>query len=184
MFTLAKQAAADANSSAALLQEAEELEKSFGSYASFESNFQTLASPQDSLETWKKNKRKAIAEAGDFLNDMYGCLYDEALAATNIDECKDPSEIQWTSVKGLGPYETIVRLFKSAGTAVSCNDAEEAPAPNKRTLTRMMSDPVYEDARKEEVDKERKETWRKATVERKTLVTFSVCKQAKCNAVC
>ena len=40
----------------------------------------------------------------------------------------------------------------------------------KRTLTRYESDPVYEEARSDEVQRERQETWRK------TLVTFSVCK--------
>ena len=41
----------------------------------------------------------------------------------------------------------------------------------------MKSDPVYEEARREEIENERQETWRKAAAERKTLVTFSVIKQ-------
>ena len=39
-------------------------------------------------------------------------------------------------MKGLAPYEAIVRLFRSAGTAVSSSAAEEAPAPTKSILTR------------------------------------------------
>ena len=175
VFAVAKQAAKD--SGGALQSEADALERDFGSYASFEKNFQSLASPQDSLELWKKDKRKAVMEAADFLHDLYGGVYDSALAAMNIEESKDPGEVDWLTVKGLQPYEVIVRLFRSAGTAVSCSAAEEAPAPNKRTLNRLMSDPVYEDSRQEEVVRERQETWRKAIAERKTLVTFSVCKQ-------
>ena len=175
VFAVARQAASD--SGGALQAEAEQLEADFGSYEAFENKFQSLATPQDALDLWKQNKRKAVAEAADFLNDVYGCVYDDALAAMNIEESKDPAQVDWNSVKGLEPYDNIVRLFRSAGTAVSCSAAEDAPAPNKRTLTRYMSDPVYEDARQEEVQRERQETWRKATVERKTLVTFSVCKQ-------
>ena len=95
----------------------------------------------------------------------------------NIDECKDPSQVDWSTVKGLTQFEPMVRFFRSAGTAVSCSAAETAPAPTKRTLSRYESDPVYEEARSDEVQRERQETWRKATFERKTLVTFSVCKQ-------
>ena len=125
----------------------------------------------------RQNKRKPVAEAADFLHDVYGCAYDNALAAMNISECKDPSEVNWSTVKGLKPFEGIVRSFRSACSAVSCVTVEEAPAANNRTLHRMLSDPAYEDARKDEVKKERNETWRKAAAERKTLVTFSVCKQ-------
>ena len=88
----------------------------------------------------------------------------------NIDESQDPSQVDWSTVKGLTQFEPMVRFFRSAGTAVSCSAAEEAPAPTKRTLSRYESDPVYEEARSDEVQRERQETWRK------TLVTFSVCK--------
>ena len=41
----------------------------------------------------------------------------------------------------------------------------------------MQSDPAYEDLRIDEVKKERDETWKKAAAQRKTLVTFTVCRQ-------
>ena len=65
----------------------------------------------------------------------------------NIDECKDPSQVDWSTVKGLTQFEPMVRFCRSAGTAVSCSAAETAPAPTKRTLSRYESDPVYEDER-------------------------------------
>ena len=76
----------------------------------------------------------------------------------NIDECKD----DWSTVKGLTQFEPMVRFFRSAGTAVSCSAPEKAPAPTKRTQSPYESDPVYEEARSDEVQRER-------------LVTFSVC---------
>ena len=79
---------------------------------------QCLASPQDALDTWKQDKRKAIAESADFLHDLYGGVHDEALAAMNIDDHKDPGAVDWLTVKGLAPYEAIVRLFRSAGTCL------------------------------------------------------------------
>ena len=95
---------------------------------------------QDAIDLWKQNKRKAVQETADFLHDLYGGVFDGALAAMNIEECKDPAEVVWSSVKGLTPYEGIVRLFLSAGTAVSCSAAEQAPAASKRTLKRIMSE--------------------------------------------
>ena len=47
-------------------------ERDFGSYQSFDRNFQSLASTQEAFESWKQNQRKAVALAADFLHDMYG----------------------------------------------------------------------------------------------------------------
>ena len=96
-----------------------------------------------------------MSETADFLNDLYGGAHDAALAAMNIEESKDPSQVDWTTVRGLELYGNIVRLFRSAGTAVSSSAAGDAPAPNKRTLNRLMPDPAYEDARHDEVQRER-----------------------------
>jgi hypothetical protein len=175
VFAVAKQAAND--SGGALQAEADLLESCFGAHEAFEKQFQILASPQEAVDEWKQNKRKPVAEAADFLHDLYGGVYDKALEAMNMSECKDPSEVNWNTVKGLKPFEGIVRSFRSACSAVSCSAVDEAPVANKRTLHRMMSDPVYEDAHNDEVKKERDETWRKAAAERKAWVTFSVCKQ-------
>ena len=175
LFGQAKQAADD--SGGALHKEAEALVDAFGTYDAFEAQFQSSDQPQNRIDLWKQNKRKAVQEAADFIYDLYGGVYDGALAAMNIEECKDPADVTWSTVKGLTPYEAIVRLFRSAGTAVSCAAAEPAPAPNQKALRRLKSDPAYEDARKEEIQKERQETWRKAAVERKTLVTFAVNRQ-------
>ena len=64
-----------------------------------------------------------------------------------------------------------------AGTAVSCSAAVTAPAPRWRTLSRYKSDPVYVEARSDEVQRELQETWWKSLGKRKTFVTFSVCEQ-------
>ena len=176
VIAVAKQAATD--SGGALQAEADLLESCFGTHEAFEKNFQSLASPQEAMDEWKQNKRKPVADAADFLWDVYGGVYDKVLEATNMSECKDPSEVDWSTMKGLkGSFDGIVRGFRSACSAVSCTAVDEAPVANKRTLHRMMSDPVYEDANKAEVKKERDETWRKAAAVRKATVTFSVCKQ-------
>ena len=165
VMAVAKQAAND--SGGALQAEADLLESSFGTHEAFEKQFNILASPQDAVDEWKQNKRKPVADAADFLHDMYGGVYDKVLAAMNISECKDPSEVNWSTVKGLEAFEGIVRSFRSACSAVSCTAVDEAPIGSKRTLHRMMSGPVYEDADNDEVKKGRNETWRKAAAERK-----------------
>ena len=73
----------------------------------------------------------------------------------SIEECKDHDDVDWHTVKGLERYESVVRLFRSAGTAVSNSAAEDAPAPSRRALTRLMSDPVYECAQVADVERER-----------------------------
>ena len=128
------------------------------------------------MDEWKKNKRKPVAEAADFIHDVYGGAYDNALAAINISECKDPSVVNWGTVKGLKAFEGIVRSFRSACSAVPTVTVDEAPAANNRTLHRMQSDPAYEDCKKDDAKKERNETWRKATEERKKVVTLAVTK--------
>ena len=169
LFAVVRQAVKD--SAGALKSEADALENDFGSYPAMEKNFQSQADPQDALEAWQQNKRKSIVEASNFLFDLYGCVYDADLAKINIEECKDPTQYEWETQTGMDKFAIAVRLFRSAGTAVSCSAAEDAPIPNNRTLKRLMSDPVYEDARHEEVQRERQDTWRKVTAERKQSVT-------------
>ena len=113
------------DSGGALQSEADALERDCGSCQSFDRNVQSLASTQEALESWKQNQRKAVALAADFLHDMYGGIYDTALAAMNIDECKDPSQVDWSTVKGLTQFEPMVRFFRSAGAGGSpCADQE------------------------------------------------------------
>ena len=56
---------------------------------------------------------------------MYGGIYDTALAAMNIDECRAPSQVDWSAVKGLTQFEPMVRFFRSTGTGGNpCADQE------------------------------------------------------------
>ena len=177
LLSLAQDTAKD---NSAFAKEVECLTNDFGSYPAFEEKFQKcLASSQaDAIETWKKDKRKAITDSADFLHDLYGGLHDTILAAINIEECKEPVKFEWASVRGFKAYEDVVRQYRTPAIAVSSPAAEEeAPKLGKRCLTRLKSDPTYEDAKDAELVKERNEVWRRAAAERKAYCTFSVCKQ-------
>ena len=97
---------------------------------------------------------------------MYGGICNTALAAMNIDESQDPSQVDWSTVKGLTQFEPMVRFFPFGW----CGSLLLRRGETKRTLTRYESDPVQEEARSDEVQRERQETWRE------TLVTVPGCK--------
>ena len=125
----------------------------------------------------KKDKRHATSNSADFLRDLYGGVYDTALAASNMDECSTPASLERYIVKRIKAYAEIVRQYRASATAVSSLAAEEnAPKCKKRALTMMLSDQVCDNARKTDVEEERNEALRRATAERKSYVTLSVCK--------
>ena len=72
----------------------------------------------------------------------------------------------------------IARNLRKTSSTISSTAAEQsAPPPMKpHALRRLNSDPVYQDARKEDVEKERNDAWQRAIGERKRYVPFATCK--------
>ena len=168
--------AADAGNEG-MKQEVDDLISKFDSFESFGESFQNTSSEE--LESdfirWKKDKKKIVREIADLVHDLFGGVHNAALDALLLDTHASPLTVDWASGDIIAPCAGIVRSLRASASTIPSTVAENAPTQPIRGLHRMKSDPVYEDARKADVDKERNEIWRQAVEERKKLVTFVSC---------
>ena len=166
-----------------MLREVEELQtKMLDSFLTFEENFQKSVPPgtegeeEIRIDKWKNDKKKIIREIADVVHDLYGGVHNDALDKINIEEHKDPLSMDWASGVVIPPCTIIARSVRVSASSISSTAAETAPPAPARGLHRVMSDPIYADARRADVDKERNEVWQQAIGERKKFVSFSTCK--------
>ena len=119
----------------------------------------------DKFEAWKTDKRKIIQDIADFLHDLYGGTYDGTLDKLSIEDCKEPNSVDWA--KNFVPVAAIIQKLRLHGSAVSTTAVPTAPPLMNRTIQRMKSDPMSADLeRVADIQRERQDVWRKATLER------------------
>ena len=126
------------------------------------------------FERWKAERKRVIRDLADFLHALFGGVHDTVLDKISLEDHKDPFSVEWGCV--IKVCENIARDLRKGAATISSTDAESAPPPMAaRALTRLKSDPVYEDSRNQDIEKERNDAWQRAIVERKRYVTFATC---------
>ena len=154
--------------------------KMLDSCLAFEENFQKPsggeAAEEAPIDTWKSDKKKIIREIADIVSDLNGGIHNDALEGIKVEEHTSPLSIDWGQGEVIPPCANIARSIRVSASAISSTAAETAPPVPPRALCRVMSDPIYADAKRADVEKERQEIWNTSTAERKKYVSFSTCK--------
>ena len=121
------------------------------------------------VDKWKNGKTKSAVLVCDFLYDLFGGNYDEAILAHELEAHKDYMSVEWSCVEGMEEYTAVVKCLKTRVAAVDISASDAPPPVTARTLKRMQSDSEEQNA----IKKDRDELWLKAAQNRKRFVAFT-----------
>jgi hypothetical protein len=151
-------------------------------YGTFELKFPPVALPSSEGEhnlpivKWKEGKTLLAKEAADFMYDLFGNVYGEHIKNMALDEKTNYMTVEWSEVEGFKPLGQLVQALHTRSAAVESGTSDSAPPASARMLSRLNSDPAYQESRLADIQKERNDLWNRATKERKRYVSISHCK--------